>query len=324
MPVKIITDSSCDLAPGLKEALNIDVIPLYINIGEQSFLDGVTITREEFYQNLTSYTSYPKTAAPSPATFMEHYQKAADEGYTEVVSIHVSGKLSATIESARMGANEFNKIPVHVIDSQNLSAGAGFVVQHAAQAAKDGKNIDEVLALIEEILPKVYTFAVIANLDHLKHSGRMANIITTLSSLLNIRIMLKMGHGRPGAEQFRTFKKSVNRIVELADHLRPFTDFHFVHTNTIETANVLIRKISPNLNEGIQPKVLTVNPVLGAHIGPTAFGFSCVTVNPPELSIFEKSIASIRHAVSDIKLPKPSTSIRSLLGDKDESEKPEE
>lgn len=323
MPVKIITDSSCDLAPGIRENYDVEVIPLYINIGDKSFIDGVTITREEFYQNLSTYSSYPKTAAPSPATFMEQYQKAADDGYTEVVSIHVSGKLSGTINSARMGAEEFGVIPVHVIDSQNLSAGAGFVVQHAAEAAKAGKTIDEVLEVIDDLLPRVYTFAVIANLDHLKNSGRMAQVITTLSSMLKIRIMLKMGHGRPGAEQFRTFKKSINRIIELAEHLKPFTDFHFVHTNTIETAEMLIRKIKPKLNTGIDPQVLTVNPVLGSHLGPTAFGFSCVTENPPELSIFERSIESIKHAVSDIKLPKPPSSLRSFLGDKEKNENEE-
>ena len=307
MTVKVITDSSCDLAPGIKEQYDIDVIPLYINIGEKSFIDGETITREEFYQNLTSYEDYPKTAAPSPATFVEHFEQAVQDGYSEIISIHVSGKLSATINSARLGAEEFSKIPVHVIDSQNLSAGAGFVVQAAAAAAKEGKSCQEILDILEDMLPRVYTFAVIDNLDHLKHSGRMASIITTLSSMLKIRIMLKMGRGRPGAEQFRTYKKSFNRILELAAELSPFTHFHFVHTNTEETIEQFKLQIQPEVSEGFEPQTLRVNPVLGAHIGPTAFGFSCVTENPPELSIFEKSIATIKHAVEEIKFPKASS-----------------
>ena len=323
MTVKIITDSSCDLAPGVKEELGIDVVPLYINIGEESFIDGVTIQRKEFYENLTSYPSYPKTAAPSPEFFKALYQKAADEGYTEVVSIHVSAKLSGTISSARLGADQFDQIPVHVIDSQNLSAGAGFVVQSAAQAAKEGKTIEEVLALIEDMLPRVYTFAIIDNLDHLKHSGRMVSIITTLSSVLKIRIMLKMGRGRPGAEQFRTFKKGLLRLEELAEKLSPFTHFHFVHTNTTEYINQLIETIGPKLNQNLNPQILTVNPVLGSHLGPTAFGFSCVTENPPEPSIFEKSLETIKQAAEGIKLPKAPSSLRSFLGDRDEDENEE-
>jgi DegV family protein with EDD domain len=320
MTVKIITDSSCDLASEVKEAYNIDVIPLYINIGNESLIDGITITREEFYQNLTSYESYPKTAAPSLGVFIEHFQKAVDDGFSEIVTIHVSGKLSGTINAARLAAQEFDTIPVHVIDSQNLSAGAGFVVKYAAEAAQKGKSVNEILDLIDELVSRVYTFAVIADLDHLKHSGRMAQIITTLSSMLHIRLMLKMGHGRPGAEQFRTFKKSFNRLVELAEQLKPYTDFHFVHTNTLETIESLEKKITPLLEAPIHPQILTVNPVLGAHLGPTAFGFSCVTQNPPELSIFERSIETIRHAVDEIRIPKPTIKLKSLLGDKDDPE----
>lgn len=304
MTVKIITDSSCDIAPGVKENLNIDVIPLFINIGDQSFIDGETITREEFYQNLTSYETYPKTAAPSPATFIERYQHAADEGFTEIISIHVSSKLSGTINSARIGAKEFSQIPVHVIDSQNLSAGAGFVVTQAAKASKDGKSIEEILEMLEDLLPRVYTFAIIDNLDHLKHSGRMAQIITTLSSMLKIRIMLKMGRGRPGAEQFRTLKKGLVRLEELVEKLSPYTDFHFVHTNADATLQQLIDTVEHLLDPKIQPQTLIVNPVLGSHLGPTAFGFSCVTENPPELSIFERSLESIKHAADTFKLPK--------------------
>jgi DegV family protein with EDD domain len=322
MAVKIITDSSCDLAPGLKETLNIDVIPLFINIGDESFIDGETITREEFYQNLTTYETYPKTAAPSPATFIAHYQQAADEGYSEVISIHVSARLSGTINSAKMGAEEFNSIPVHVVDSQNLSAGAGFVVQMAAEAAKEGKTIDEVLDIIEDLLPRVYTFAIIDTLDHLKHSGRMAQIITTLSSMLKIRIMLKMGRGRPGAEQFRTLKKGVVRLEELIEKLSPFTNLHFVHTSVPESIQQFIEKVSSDLDPNVQPQTLIVNPVLGAHLGPTAFGFSCVTENQPELSIFERSLESIKHAADSIKLPKPPSSLRAMMG-KDESEETE-
>lgn len=320
MPVKIITDSSCDLAPDIKDLYDIDVIPLYINIGEKSFVDGVDITREEFYQNLTTYASYPKTAAPSPATFIEQFDKAVQEGYTEIISIHVSGKLSGTINSARMAAAEYSKIPVHVIDSQNLSAGAGFVVEHAAKAAKQGDSIENVLRLIDDLLPRVYTFAVIANLDHLKHSGRMATIITTLSSLLNIRIMLKMGQGRPGAEQYRTFKKSFSRLTELAENLAPYTDFHFVHTNAGEAIEDLITAVTPVLGEKIQAQTLIVNPVLGSHLGPTAFGFSCVTQNPPELSTFERSLASIKQAVDDIRHSKASETLFGLRGDKPKDE----
>lgn len=307
MKIKIITDSSCDLAPGVKEQLGIGVIPLYINIGDKSYVDGVDITREEFYTNLTSYEDYPKTAAPSPETFKEFYHQAAQDGYEKVFSIHVSGKLSATINSAHMAAKEFDEIPVRVIDSQNLSAGAGFVVQLAAQTALAGHTEDEVIKAIEDLMPRIYTFAIIDNLDHLKHSGRIAQFVTTLSSALKIRIMLKMNRGQPGAEQFRTMIKGMHRMEELVEKLQPFQEFIYLHTNNPQAIEQLSVKVNTILDNSIKPMLLPVNPVLGSHLGPTAYGFSCVTVNHPQPSAFVRSFEKMKSAA------------RSVFGDHEES-----
>jgi DegV family protein with EDD domain len=320
MTIKIITDSSCDVAPGVKELLNIDTVPLYINIGADSFLDGVDISPQEFYDNLTSYPTYPKTAVPSPGSFLERYQKAAEDGYTGVISIHVSEKLSGSVNSARVAAKDFSQIPIQVIDSNNLSAGAGLVVQKAAEAAKEDKSMKEILAILDDLLPRVYTFALIDTLDHLRHSGRMAQFITAISSVLKIRIMLKMGHGKPGAEQFGTHKKGVDRLKDLAQKLNPFTDFHFVHTNNPQAMNEFRDQVSAMLNPDLDPQILRVNPILGSHLGPTAFGFSCITVNPPELSFLERSFNLIRDTVDDIKLPNAHDALRGLMGKKDEED----
>jgi DegV family protein with EDD domain len=300
MKIKIITDSSCDLAPGVKEQFGIGVIPLYINIGDKSYVDGVDITREEFYTNLTSYEHYPKTAAPSPETFKEYYHQAAEDGYEAVFSIHVSGRLSATINSAHMAAKEFNEIPVHVIDSQNLSAGAGYVVQQAAQTALAGKTDKEVVAAIEDIMPRVYTFAIIDNLDHLKHSGRIAQFVTTLSSALKIRIMLKMNRGQPGAEQFRTMLKGMHRLEELAEKLQPFQEFVYLHTNNPQAIEQLSVKVNTILDDSVNPLLLPVNPVLGSHLGDTAYGFSCVTVEQPQASVFTRSLEKMKKAARSV------------------------
>lgn len=300
MKIKIITDSSCDLAPEVKERFNVGVIPLYINIGEKSYIDGVDITREEFYTNLTRYEHYPKTAAPSPEIFKERYHQAAVDGYQAVFSIHVSGRLSATINSAHLAAKDFHEIPVHVIDSQNLSAGAGYVVQQAAKTAFSDKTEEEVMAAIKEIMPRVYTFAIIDNLDHLKHSGRIAHFVTTLSSALKIRIMLKMSRGQPGAEQFRTVLKGMHRLEELAEKLQLFEDFMYLHTNNQQAVEQLSIKVNTLLDNALKPLLLAVNPVLGSHLGPTAYGFSCVTIEHPQPSVFVRSFEKIKSSAAKV------------------------
>jgi len=316
MAIKIITDSSCDIATETLEKYNISTIPLFINIGEQSFQDGVNFDREQFYVNLPNYQDFPKTAAPSPETFTQKYQEAADEGYSAVFSIHVSGKLSGTINSAYIAAKEFDALPIYVIDSQNLSAGAGYVVTAAAKSAAHGASVEEVKKTIDDIIPRTYTVAVIESLEHLQHSGRMGKFVMALGSALSIRLILKMNRGHPGAEQFRTLNKIYQRLEDLAEKLGPFESFAFLHTNNPSRVKKIQEEIEDRCCLDIEPEVLKVNPVLGSHLGPSATGFSCVTIDYPTPSIFEKSMKSLKKAAKKIRLPNPS----SLWGEKEEDQ----
>lgn len=301
--IKIITDSSCDINSEALNQLPIEKIPLFINIGDKSYQDGVDISREDFYKNLNTMIPFPKTSAPSPETFRTAYRTAQKEGFEGVISIHVSGKLSATINSAYMAAAEITDFPVKVVDSQNLSGGAGFIVEEAARQAQAGKNMNEIIAKIDDVIQRTYTFAILENLDHLQNSGRMGQFITTMGSLLKIRIMLKMNRGKPGAEQFRTMKKGLERLIELTEKLAPFEKMVFLHTNN-PTAIDLLKENCQNMQcDGLSPETMIVNPVLGTHLGPTAVGFSAVTVNYPDPSILERGLQSIKNAAQKIHFP---------------------
>ena len=116
----------------------ITVVPLHINIGDKTFLDGVDLSREEFYAQLPDYNPAPKTAAPGPEIFQQAYERLADEGTQAILSIHISESLSATVNSARIAAEQFTRIPVTVLDSSQLSLGLGFIVEKAAQMAELG------------------------------------------------------------------------------------------------------------------------------------------------------------------------------------------
>ena len=301
--IKIITDSSCDIANEEVKQTHFEKIPLFINIGEKSYQDGVDISREEFYKNLNSMIPFPKTSAPGPEIFQSAYRKAKKEGYDGVISIHVSGKLSATINSAYMAAAEITDFPVKVIDSQNLSGGAGFIVEEAIKQAQSGKTLDEILVGINDMIPRTYTFAILENLDHLQNSGRMGQFITTMGSILKIRIMLKMNRGKPGAEQFRTMKKGLERLAELTGKLAPFEKLVFLHTNNLPAVDLLKQNCGKIDCDGLSPETMIVNPVLGTHLGPTAVGFSAVTLNYPDPTILEKGLQSIKQAAQKIHLP---------------------
>ena len=148
MSMRIVTDSNCDLPQELVEEYGITVVPMYINIGAESYLDGVTMSRQEFYEGLPHFKSHPMTSVPGPGAFIETFDRLKAEGATEILAIHVAGSLSAMVNSARLAAEEWDKLPVTVFDSGNLTLGTGLQVLAAAKAASEGRTMDEIVALI--------------------------------------------------------------------------------------------------------------------------------------------------------------------------------
>lgn len=146
MSIRVVTDSTCDLPESVVAEYGITVVPLYINLGSQGYLDGVELSRQEFYDRLPDYDPAPTTATPGPQMFCEAYERLAEEGATEILSIHISISLSATVDVARVAARETKAVPVTVFDSRQLSLGTGFLVVAAAQAAAEGRSMDDIVA----------------------------------------------------------------------------------------------------------------------------------------------------------------------------------
>src|SRR5665648_702432 len=133
MTIHVVTDSACDVPQEFIEQYQVGVVPLYINIGNQSYLDGIDMSREFFYSNLDKFSHHPQTAAPGSETFAHYYDQAGQYGADEVLCIHAAGSLSAVLTSAQKGALE-SKFPVTVHNSGQLALGAGMQVMAAARA----------------------------------------------------------------------------------------------------------------------------------------------------------------------------------------------
>lgn len=183
MSVRIVTDSTCDLPAETISRYGICVVPLYINVGEQGFLDGIDISREEFYEKLPKFPVHPTTAVPSPQKFRALYDSLADESATEVLSIHISVSLSAVVNVAHTAAKETSSIPVTVFDSQQLSLGTGFLVETAARMAAAGSSIAEILSALNAQITRSHVFAVLDTLEFLKRSGRMNKYLVGFATL---------------------------------------------------------------------------------------------------------------------------------------------
>jgi DegV family protein with EDD domain len=151
--IKIVTDSTCDLPESVIARYGITVVPLYINLGPKGYLDGVELSRQEFYERLPTYNPLPTTATPGTDMFRKAYDKLAGEGASEILSIHISISLSATVDIARLAAKEMHSVPVSVMDSRQLSLGTGFLVERAALAAAEGCSMSEIMAVLEDQIP---------------------------------------------------------------------------------------------------------------------------------------------------------------------------
>ena len=276
MPVRIVTDSTCDLPASMIAEYGITVIPLYINLGATGFLDGVELSRQEFYERLPDYDPPPTTAAPGTEMFRRAFDQLAAEGATEILSMHISPSLSATLSVAQMAAQETQTVPVTAFDSGQLSLGLGFIVLTAAEAAAEGRTLKEITDMLPETISRTHVVAALETLEYLRRSGRMNRAVASLGNLLQVKPLLKMHDGNPTAERVRTNRGATKRLIQILSELAPLERAALVHANAPDRAEALRQQAKHLLPEGAVPSV-EITPVLGANLGPGAVGFACVT-----------------------------------------------
>jgi DegV family protein with EDD domain len=275
MTIRIVTDSTCDLPEEIAAQYGITIVPLYINFGLESYLDGVDLSREAFYARLPDCDPPPTTAVPGPQRFLEAYERLTDEGATEILSVHISKSLSAVVDTAHLAAREAST-PVTVFDSGTLSLGIGFLAWAAAEAAAQGYSMDEIVTLMREQRERTHVFAALDTLEFLRRSGRLNRVMAALGSWLQMKPLLKMHDGNPTSEKVRTSEAATQRLIALLKERVPLERVALVHTHALEKAQDLCQNAQHLLPEG---EILSVDitPVLGTHLGPEAVGFVCVS-----------------------------------------------
>lgn len=276
MSIKIVVDSACDLPESLVQELGISVVPMFIHQGDQEYRDGIDISRETFYEQCLPHRPLPTTATLGVDCFKQVYQQLVQQGATHILSIHLSIKLSGVVNVARQAAQETRNAAVTVLDSQQLSLGAGFLAIRAAQTAAAGHSLDEILSILDEQISRTTTFAALDTLEYLKPGGRMNSVILTLGTLLRIKPLLRMHRGQVTSEKVRTRKNAAARLIQILGELGPLEKVAMVHTHSADRAEALLKQVQDLLPPG---EVLRaeISPVLGAHIGPGVVGFVCIT-----------------------------------------------
>ena len=190
----IVTDSTADLTEQEIQDFNIHVVPLNITIQEEHYLDGETITKEEFKNKMIASSELPMTAQPSIGRFVELYDKLGKDG-SEIISIHLMNSISGTVNAARQAA-DITESTVTVVDSDFTSRSMGIIVREAAKAAKEGKSAVEVLEVIESTRQRTKLYLTVLNLDNLIKGGRISRVMGAFSNLLNIKLFLEVINGK--------------------------------------------------------------------------------------------------------------------------------
>ncbi|MDU1075506.1 MAG: DegV family protein [Clostridium sp.] len=216
--IKIITDSSADLPKEVFQKLNIDVLPLLINFGEESHLDGVDINIEELFEKIETSDVFPNTAQVTPPRFVEAYEKYLKEGY-KIISIHLSSCMSGTYQSACLAKQMLESDDIYVVDSQNVTSGLGLLAYRAAILRDRGLSAEEIVADLEESKEFISSSLCFESLDNLVRGGRITKTVSVVTGVLGIKLILEVKDGLMAVkDKVRGSKKAVKRIIKDIEH----------------------------------------------------------------------------------------------------------
>ncbi|MQF98438.1 MAG: DegV family protein [SAR202 cluster bacterium] len=272
MTVKIVTDSTADLPPDLAESLGISVIPLNVHFGTDVFKDGIDIKPDEFYQRLTSGAQLPTTSQPNVGEFLSLYNDLAKSN-EEIVSVHISDKLSGTLNSARQAKDQYEgSTRIETIDSKHGSMGLGLIAVQASKVAKNGGSVDDVVNAINLSIDSVKFFALLDTLEYLQKGGRIGKARAFMGNLLKLKPILSTKGGEVFPfERARSRIKGVDRIFSLVQEALPISDLAVFYSTTKSEAEDLAAKLNPFMTSG-EIIMSQIGPVVGTHAGPGVLG----------------------------------------------------
>lgn len=272
--IKVVTDSTIDLTDELLAEYGVEMVPLSFTIDGQNYTDRLDINPETFIQKMMQAAELPKSSQPAVGTFVELYDRLGAEGY-DVISIHMTGGMSGTVRSAAMAA-DMTETNVTVVDSKYISKALSFQVIEAANMAKNGRTMDEIMTRLDEVRAATKLFVVVDTLDNLVKGGRIGRGKALIGSLLHIKPIgtLKDGVYTPESNP-RSHAQVVKHLArEFADDVKGKTikGVGLVHAEGSKLAESLKAKIH-ELTGYSQIEIEYTTPVISTHTGPGAIGF---------------------------------------------------
>jgi len=276
MTVRVVTDSAADIPADLARSKGITVVPLTVRFGSESYLSGVELGPDEFWEKLRTSSESPATAAPSAGDFQQAYERLIADGATGIVSVHLSSKLSATYQSAAVAAKEISGTPVEVIDTLEASAGQGLLVLRAAERAEQGADAAAIASDLEAVRSRIHLIGTIDTLEYLRRGGRIGGAQALLGTMLKFKPIIGVEDG---------VVEPIGRVRTRAKALEHIVDLVRTYEGTIERL-VVISANAPDtdrflkLLDGVvhvkSSDVWAFGPIVGAHAGPGVIGVAFI------------------------------------------------
>jgi DegV family protein with EDD domain len=276
VPIRVVTDSACDMPEELVAELGIEIVPLTIRFGSEELVDRVELTNRGFWDRLATAATLPETAAPSAGAFTDRFRALADAGAEGIVCVNLSSRLSATMQAAQVAAQSVrDRCPVEVIDSLTCSMGLGNLCIAAARRANEGAPLEEVVTEVTDRRDRTRLFGTLDTLEFLKKGGRIGNARALLGSILAVKPVVEVRDGVvEEAGKVRTRSKALRLLADK------------VHDQPVEEVAVL-QGDAPDIDEfldlidDVAPRdkivVGAVGPVIGTHAGPGVLGVTFQT-----------------------------------------------
>lgn len=269
--IKIITDSTCDLNLEVIKKYDIEVIPLIVDFGGKSYLDGVDMNFSSLLHKIDEDGIFPTTSQINPQRFLDCYKRYLEEGY-KIISIHLSSKMSGTYQSACIAKEMLESEDIEIIDAQNVTAGLGSLVILASLLKEEKKGFKEIANIVEEGKDHVKSMLSFNSLDHLVKGGRLSKTAGFLGNMLGIKLMLCVKDGEMAVtEKIRGSKKALKHIVDYLDHIdvKLGTPVILLNASSEDMYDALKEKLEEKNIDFVECEV---GCVVGTHSGPNAAG----------------------------------------------------
>jgi DegV family protein with EDD domain len=263
----IVTDSTADLPDEWRQRYSIEVVPLKVLFGHETFRDRVDITDDEFFRRLEASSSLPTTSAPSPGEFAEVYRRLATD-YEGCISIHIGAQLSATAEAARVGAASVEGFRVNVIDSESVSMPIAFLCRIAAESA----SLEEAAAAVSQRVPGCRVLALLDTLRYLEMGGRLSRAQAMIGTMLDLKPLLLVADREiKPVDRVRTRSRAISRMIEFFKTEQPVEHVAVMHAQAGDEAEQIASRLRTELPNQ-EFTVGQIGCVLGTHTGPKALG----------------------------------------------------